>query len=162
MEMIPIEPIQNEETEVLIVGTYPSEISRNLSQYYGNPANHFWKLMSEILGVDLKEMDYENRIATLLEHKIGLWDTLKACKITGSSDSSIHNEEYNDFSQLIHIKRIICNGKKASDYIQRCNVPENIDILRVPSSSPARAMKFAEKSEEWKKAINANAELCSD
>lgn len=115
--------------------------------------------MSEILDVDLQGRSYENKIATLLEHKIGLWDTLKACQIRGSSDSSIRNEEYNDFSKLIHIKKIICNGKKAFESVRHCNVPANINILRVPSSSPARVMIFDEKSVEWKKTINP--ESCS-
>ncbi|WP_406661523.1 DNA-deoxyinosine glycosylase [Methanolobus sp. ZRKC3] len=149
-----MDPIINEETEILIVGTYPSEISRAISQYYGNPRNQFWKLMSGILGIDMQEMDYNNRIETLLKHKIGLWDTLKACKITGSSDSSIRNQEYNDLSHLTHIRKIICNGKKAEDFIKHCNVSDGVEIVRVASSSPARAMVFGEKMGEWKGVLN--------
>jgi TDG/mug DNA glycosylase family protein len=151
-----MDPILNDETEILIVGTYPSQISRRLDQYYGNPNNHFWKLMSHLLDVDLQEMDYNARIETLLQHRIGLWDTIGSCDITGSSDSSIRNEACNDFSHLGHIRKIICNGKKAYDCIGWCSLPENIsreNIVQVPSSSPARAMRFEEKLAEWKEAL---------
>jgi TDG/mug DNA glycosylase family protein len=82
-----------------------------------------------------------------------LWDTLKSCDITGSSDQSIRNEEYNDFSHLTHVRKIICNGKKAEKFIEHCNVPDNVEVLSVPSSSPARAMRFEDKSREWKERI---------
>jgi TDG/mug DNA glycosylase family protein len=149
-----MDPIRNDETEILIVGTYPSQISRKLNQYYGNPQNHFWKLMSHLLDVDLQKMDYNARIETLLQHKIGLWDTIGSCDINGSSDSSIRNEACNDFSHLGHVRKIICNGKKAYECIERCNVPGNIEVVRVPSSSPARAMRFEEKLGEWKEAFS--------
>jgi TDG/mug DNA glycosylase family protein len=78
---------------------------------------------------------------------------LKDCDITGSSDQSIRNEEYNDFSHLTHVRKIICNGKKAEKFIKKCHVPDNVEVLSVPSSSPARAMKFEDKSREWKERI---------
>ncbi|MCD4821627.1 MAG: DNA-deoxyinosine glycosylase [Methanococcoides sp.] len=148
-----MDPIIDKNTTLLIVGTFPSQISRDANQYYGNPRNQFWKLMGKILAIDLQDSNYDGRIQFLHDYQIGLWDTLKDCEITGSSDSSIRNEEYNDFSQLTSIKKIICNGKKAEKYIKHCNVPTNVDILVVPSSSPARAMKISDKSEMWKEVI---------
>jgi len=150
-----MDPVINSKTKILIVGTYPGQISRELNQYYGNPQNHFWKLMDHVLGTNLQEMEYEARKETLLQHKIGLWDTINSCDITGSSDSSIRNDTCNDFSQLSHVSKIICNGKKAYECTERCNVPANIELVRVPSSSPARAMKFEDKAREWKKAFSS-------
>ena len=149
-----MEPILNNKTEILIVGTYPGQQSREKNQYYANPRNQFWRLVGELLSVDLSELDYSGKIDTLLQHKIGLWDTLKSCDITGSSDNSICNEVYNDFSDLRNVKKIICNGKKAQTYLKHCNVPENIEVVMVASSSSARVMKFTEKVEEWKKSMN--------
>ncbi|NPE28606.1 DNA-deoxyinosine glycosylase [Methanococcoides sp. SA1] len=149
-----MEPIIDDETRILVVGTFPGQISRETNQYYANPRNQFWKLMSSVLDIDLQELGYNERIQVLQNHQIGLWDTLKNCDIIGSSDKSICNEEYNDFSHLTHIQKIICNGKKAEKYIKHCNVPNNIDILAIPSSSPARAMKFQDKLGEWKEGIN--------
>jgi len=130
-------------------------MSCNLDQYYGNPNNHFWKLMGDVLDVDLVRLYYSSRIETLKKHKIGLWDALKDCRREGSLDKNIREEEFNDFSQLNNVKRIICNGKKAREYVDSCKVPDNVDIVMVPSSSPARAMKLSVKSEQWKEAIKA-------
>ncbi|WP_319506285.1 DNA-deoxyinosine glycosylase [uncultured Methanolobus sp.] len=149
-----MDPILNEETEILIVGTYPGQISRDQNQYYANPRNQFWRLMSKVLDISLEELDYEVRIETLLQHKIGLWDTLRSCDITGSSDSSIRNEEYNDFSDLSHIRKIICNGKKGENYLTKIKKAEDVAVIVIPSSSPARAIKFEEKVDEWKKALS--------
>ena len=46
------------------------------------------------------------------------------------------------------------NGNGRKKYIKHCNVPDDIEILVVPSSSTARPMKLSEKSEEWKKSIS--------
>ena len=152
-----MEPILNKETEILIVGTFPGEKSRELNQYYADSRNQFWKLMGNVLDVNLQELDYNDRIETLQEYKIGLWDTIRSCKITGSSDRNIHDEECNDFSHLTHINKIVCNGMPAEKkYIKRCNVPDSIEIIVVPSSSTARTMRLSQKAEEWKKSINAS------
>ena len=148
-----MEPIIDENTKLLIVGTFPSEISRQIGQYYGNPRNQFWKLMGSILDINLQEMDYNSRIITLKENNIGLWDIVKSCQIKGSSDRSIRDEEYNDFSNLTHVKKIICNGSKAMKFVKHCSVPDCIEVSSVPSSSPARAMKFSEKLKEWEGVI---------
>ncbi len=148
-----MEPIIDENTTVLIVGTYPSPISRDTNQYYANPKNHFWKLMGSILDTDLKELEYTGRIQVLQDHQIGLWDTLKHCDIEGGSDKSISNEEYNDFSQVTSINKIICNGKKAEKYLKHCKVPNDVDIITVPSSSPQNRMDVSVKSEKWEEAV---------
>ena len=36
-------PVIDDKTEVLILGTLPSDISLTKGQYYANPANDFWK-----------------------------------------------------------------------------------------------------------------------
>ncbi len=110
--------------------------------------------MGDVLDVDLVRLDYNSRIETLKKHKIGLWDALKDCSREGSLDKNIREEEFNDFSQLKNVKRIICNGKKAYEYVDKRKIPTDVDVLVVPSSSPARAMKLSVKLEEWKEAIN--------
>ena len=111
--------------------------------------------MGDVLDVDLVSLDYDSRVETLKKHRIGLWDALKNCKREGSLDKNICEEKFNDFSQLNNVKRIICNGKKAREYVDECKVPDNVEIVMVPSSSPARAMKFSVKSEQWKEAMIA-------
>ena len=40
------EPIFNNESKVLILGTFPSVKSREQKFYYGHPQNRFWKLLA--------------------------------------------------------------------------------------------------------------------
>lgn len=148
-----MEPVIDDDTKILIVGTFPGQTSRDRNQYYADSRNQFWKLMSEALDTDLQQITYDEKIKILQDNQIGLWDTLKNCDVVGSSDKSICNEEYNDFSKLTSLKKIVCNGNKAEKYLDHCKIQKSIEIIRVPSSSPARAMKFSEKAEEWKAGI---------
>lgn len=51
-------PIVDSSTKVLIVGSMPGRQSLEKQQYYGNPRNHFWPIIGEILKVDIP-MDYK-------------------------------------------------------------------------------------------------------
>ena len=42
----PLEPIIDEQCEVLILGSFPSVKSREISFYYGHPQNRFWKIIA--------------------------------------------------------------------------------------------------------------------
>lgn len=149
-----LDSLLNEETKILIIGTFPGETSRKQNQYYADSRNQFWNLMSYVLGVDLNKLEYENRINILQKSKIGLWDTVESCEIVGSSDKNIHNEEYNDFSHLTQIKKIICNGKTVEEKCNKhCNVPNGVKVVRVLSSSSANNGSVG-RPEDWKEAIN--------
>ena len=52
----PLEPIIDEQCEVLILGSFPSVKSREISFYYGHPQNRFWKIIGTIT-----QTDYETR-----------------------------------------------------------------------------------------------------
>ena len=41
-------PVYNEESRILILGSFPSVKSRENQFYYGHPQNRFWKLIAEI------------------------------------------------------------------------------------------------------------------
>ncbi|ABE51929.1 DNA-deoxyinosine glycosylase [Methanococcoides burtonii] len=149
-----LDQIVNEETEILITGTFPSEKSRNQKQYYADSRNQFWNLMSFVLGIDLKKIEYNNRVSILKKHKIGLWDTIESCEIGGSSDKNICNPQYNDFSHLTQIKKIVCNGGKVEETCNKhCNVLDGVQVVRVLSSSSANNGAIG-RPEEWKEAIN--------
>ncbi|WP_440953769.1 DNA-deoxyinosine glycosylase [Methanococcoides sp. FTZ1] len=135
------------------MGTFPGEKSRNQKQYYADSRNQFWNLMSYVLGIDLKEMEYEDRINILKKHKIGLWDTIESCEIVGSLDKNICNPHYNDFSHLSQIKKIVCNGGKVEEICkEHCTVPDGVQVVRVLSSSSANNGVVG-RSEDWKEAI---------
>ena len=90
-----LEYIFNKDTKLIILGTFPSEKSRN-ECYYNNPQNQFWKIMAEIFHqpevVDInieKHKLYNLRYACLLNNGVGLWDVVEKCDIKGSSDKDI-------------------------------------------------------------------------
>jgi hypoxanthine-DNA glycosylase len=110
----------DENTEILILGSLPGDVSIRKNQYYGHPGNDFWRLIGSIIGKDLQGMNYQNRLETLKRNKIGLWDVFKAGKRDGSEDAKIKDEEINQFSMLKEIspnlKLVLFNGKKSGEY----------------------------------------------
>jgi double-stranded uracil-DNA glycosylase len=148
-------PVIDENTRSIVLGSFPGVQSLAAQQYYGNPHNQFWKIMSEILNVNLVSMDYEQRLQTLLAHRIGLWDVYDACEREGSLDSDIQKGEHNDFSILKmrapKLKKVYFNGKTAGKYASMiASMGYKTTIL--PSTSPAnRNSSYAEKLKEWKK-----------
>ena len=45
------EPMFDERSRVLVLGSFPSVLSRANAFYYGNPQNRFWRVMAACLGV---------------------------------------------------------------------------------------------------------------
>ena len=42
-------PVYDENSEILILGSFPSVKSREMQFFYGHPQNRFWKVMAQIL-----------------------------------------------------------------------------------------------------------------
>ena len=152
-------PSIDNNTKVLIFGTFPGEESLRKKQYYGNTNNKFWKLLGEVVNEDLVNMEYELRLKTILKHNIGMWDIIESCDRTGSSDNKIVNETLNDFSNLNKFEslNVLCfNGKNQEKYLKKHKLvlSERFKIITLSSSSPANArMTFDEKLKNWKTII---------
>lgn len=152
-------PIVDTSTKVLIVGSMPSKQSLEKQQYYGNPRNHFWSIIGEILEAAVP-MDYEARLELLREHGIGLWDTIASCERKGSLDATIRNEEPNDFRALFkqypNIRLLIFNGTKAFDVFKKHVGFEDLadrPYKNLPSTSPIpgkNIKSFEGKLEDWR------------
>lgn len=115
-------PIVDSATRVLIVGSMPGKQSLEKQQYYGNPRNHFWPIMGELLEIAIPN-DYTERIALLKNNAIGLWDTIATCEREGSLDAAIRNEKPNDFQTLFeqypNIQLVLFNGAKAFEVFKK-------------------------------------------
>lgn len=115
-------PVFNADSEILILGSFPSVKSREQNFYYGHPQNRFWKLLPRIYGkMDIKLETIDEKKEFLLENHIALWDVIKSCDIKGSSDSSIRNIEVNNLDIIIkksNINKIILMVEKHTNYIQ--------------------------------------------
>ena len=96
----PITPLYNENSEVLILGSFPSVKSRESGFFYGHPQNRFWKVIASVCGQEIPKNIQEKK-ELLLSHNIAVWDVIQSCDITGSSDSSIKNVVANDISKIV-------------------------------------------------------------
>lgn len=147
MQSHPFPPIYDENSKVLVLGSFPSVKSREQQFFYGHPQNRFWKVMSA--GTETPRTVEEKR-EFLYTNRIALWDVIASCDITGSSDSSIKNVVANDLTEILDsadIKQIFVNGKTAEKI--RDKIGENAICL--PSTSPANAKWDLEKLiEKWR------------
>jgi len=157
-------PIIDKSTRILILGSLPSDESIRKQQYYGNPGNDFWRLISEVIGVDITALDYSARIEKLQEHEIGLWDIFSTSEREGSLDSNIKNEEINDFSNLMNVApnlQLVCfNGKKAGEFEKRIREhgERGIETKVLPSSSGANRRNAKKRIMEWQSIADSIAQ----
>lgn len=152
-----IAPVYNEDSKILILGSFPSVKSRESGFFYGHPQNRFWKVLAGILEVPVP-VAIEEKKEMLLEHCIAVWDVIASCRITGSSDSSIKDVVPNDFEKILStakIERICANGATAWKlYEKYVKQSTGMDAVKLPSTSPANAAWSLERLIEcWKEYI---------
>ena len=144
----PIEPIYDNNSNILILGSFPSVKSREEGFFYGHKQNRFWKVVSRVFEEE-EPRTIEEKKAFLIRNKIALWDVIQSCDIVGSSDSSITNVVPNDLSAILStadIKAIYVNGKTALKYYEKYTEPViKRPAICLPSTSPANAAWSMEK-----------------
>ena len=144
----PFPPLFDGNSEILILGSFPSVKSREQMFFYGHPQNRFWRVVSAVFGCDLPET-IEQKRRFLLSNNIALWDVIASCEIVGSSDSSIKNVTANDLSEILNnadIKQIYVNGKTAEKYFNKYTKGKiNREAVCLPSTSPANAAWSVER-----------------
>ena len=111
----PFPPLYDKDSQILILGSFPSVKSREQMFFYGHPQNRFWEVIAGVFGEKVPET-IEEKKRLILKHHLALWDVIAGCEIVGSSDASIRNARANDLSAILKnasIKKIIVNGKTA-------------------------------------------------
>jgi len=155
-------PIETPTATILILGSMPGKKSLEMQQYYAHPQNAFWRILSQLLDFD-SDGSYEDRIESLRQSGVALWDVLAACERDSSLDSDIVESTIvpNDFGAFLArhplIEQIYCNGAKSyNSYVRhvRPDLDSNhreIPVTRMPSTSPAHAaMNFESKLQAWR------------
>ena len=145
-------PVCDENSRVLILGSFPSVKSREVSFYYGNKQNRFWKMLFGVFDVPLTESIDEKR-EFLLRHRIARWDIATECKIKGSSDSSLTEPKIADLSPILEkakVDRILLNGTLAYDLFCTRYAKIGIPYYKLPSTSPANPRY---KEEPWRELL---------
>ena len=150
-----IPPLYDENSKILILGSFPSVKSREVQFFYGHPQNRFWCVLSALTGEECP-MVTEDKKTFLKRNGIAVWDVIKSCDITGSSDSSIKNAAPNDLSEIFgtaDIKKVFCNGTTSYKLYKRYMEKETGRTAELlPSTSPANAAyKIDDLIREWKK-----------
>lgn len=153
----PFEPVYDQESRILILGSLPSVKSRQNGFYYGNPRNRFWEVLAAIFNTEIPT-DNEKKREFLLEHQIALWDVIEECDIIGSADNTIKNVVTADVQKVIrdsHIHYIYVNGKTAEKYYKKYLEQQlHIEAVVLPSTSPANAAFSKERLViEWKRML---------
>ena len=154
----PIPPFYRPDSAILILGSFPSVKSRESRFFYGHPQNRFWRLMRMLYGEETLPETVEEKAAMLERHHIAAWDSIHACDIYGSSDSSIRNVEPNDLSVILAaapVRQIYTNGKKSHEiYTKYCMPMTGREAVCLPSTSPANAAWSLEMLYgEWKQIL---------
>ncbi len=145
----PFSPVYDEGSRVLILGSFPSVISRKQGFYYANRTNRFWPVLSAVF-----EEEITDREAFCHRHHLALWDVIASCTISGSSDASIHDAVPNPIEDLVSeipVRAIFTTGKLALHLYERY-IDCPIEAIGLPSTSSANArMSLEDLVREYRK-----------
>ena len=133
----PLKPIYDKNSEVLILGSFPSVQSREKGFYYANPNNRFWPIMEKLFNETIDDKE-----EFCLRRHIALWDVIESCTIEGSNDASIKDVKPNDIENLIkdtNIKCIFTTGYKAHQLFEKY-IFVDVPCIGLPSTSSANAV----------------------
>lgn len=155
------EPISDQSSTRLILGSMPGEMSLAANQYYAHPRNDFWRIIELVLAIPSK-LPYAERCSQLSSKRIALWDVLNTCIRPGSLDSAIvassivPNEFERFFRAHPQVETIFFNGGMAEKIYLKQVLPKlpdefaTLKMIRLPSTSPANAsIRFDEKVRQW-------------
>ncbi len=146
------EPVFDEFSKLLILGSFPSVKSRKIEFYYGNERNRFWETVCGYFGQAVPAT-VEGKKEFLYSNKIALWDVVTECEIVASKDSTIKNFKVADIKKLLQnskIEFIILNGSTAFSIFEKHFSNIDVPYVKLPSTSPANT-RFSK--EEWFNAL---------
>lgn len=147
-------PFYREDSRLLILGSFPSVKSRELSFYYGHPQNRFWRVLAGVFGENLP-VTLEEKKEFLTRCRVALYDVIESCSIIGSADSTIEDVVVTDLSPILKGSNlgphIFTNGRKANTLYTKYTYPKTgIPAICLPSTSPANAACSLERlTREW-------------
>ena len=168
------DPVFDERSRILVLGSFPSVLSRANAFYYGNPQNRFWRVMAACLGVPVPpnegdlladgtpamlEASIAAKRAMLFNGGVAVWDVIESCDIKGSSDASIRNvvpAHIERITSAAPIEQVICNGGTAGRLYKRyLQERTGLPAVVLPSTSPANAAWRLERLvERWREAVD--------
>jgi hypoxanthine-DNA glycosylase len=147
-------PAGSTDARLLILGSLPGEASLRAQRYYAHPQNQFWRLLGFAIGEDLAAMAYEQRLERLEARCIALWDVVGEARREGSLDGAIREATTNQLSDFVvshpRLSAVAFNGQTAAR-LGRVALSDRgkLQLIDLPSSSPAYTKALALKAERW-------------
>ena len=154
----PFKPIFDKNSKILILGSFPSVVSRKFGFYYANPQNRFWLVLAGVLNAPLPE-SIDEKIKFLLAHRIAIYDAAISCEIKGSSDAKMTAIEPANLEPIFsgaRIAQVFSNGGKAHEICEKYLKTQILNAtgkppVKLPSTSSANAnFGFERLVQEWK------------
>jgi double-stranded uracil-DNA glycosylase len=147
-------PVGSADASLLILGSLPGEASLRAQRYYAHPQNQFWKLLGAAIGEQLADLTYEQRLSRLAARGIALWDVVGEARRQGSLDGAIRDATANRLADFVRthprLKAVAFYGKTAARLGRMAlNGIEGIELIELPSSSPAYTLALVQKAERW-------------
>ena len=156
-QISPFKPIFDKNSKILILGSFPSVVSRKLGFYYANPQNRFWRVLAEILNAPLPTSTDE-KINFLLDRRIAIYDAAISCEIKGSSDAKMTAVEPANLQPIfktVNITQVYANGGKAHEICEKYLKTQILNAtgkepVKLPSTSSANVnFNFERLVQEW-------------
>ena len=145
----------DQDSEVLILGSFPSIISRKKSFYYMNSSNRFYKVLTEIYHDDFSSLEAIK--SSLRKNHISLYDSIESCEIENSDDNKIYSYKVSDIPSIIKnskIKKIILNGRKSQEIFLKHFRDLKVKVYFLPSTSSRNASySLIDLVNEYKQAL---------
>ena len=86
----PFGPLYDENSRVLILGSFPSVRSREQNFFYGHPQNRFWKVVAAVFGQPVPQTMEEKKML-ILDNGLALWESKGYTATDESRTSCIRN-----------------------------------------------------------------------
>ena len=154
-------PVAGESPRLFVLGSLPGDASLAARQYYAHPRNAFWRLMGSVIGENLHQLDYADRLQRLAAHRIGLWDVVERATRKGSLDQAIREAGHNPLADFFRgfpdLEAVAFNGGTAASAGRKLLAGLPLTLIDLPSSSPANTRAFEEKARAW----SVLAQYCS-
>ena len=153
----PFKPVFDKNSKILILGSFPSVISRKFGFYYANPQNRFWRVLAQILNASTP-VSTDEKINFLLAYRIAIYDAAVSCEIKGSSDAkmtAVVPANLEPIFKTANITQVYANGGKAHEICEKYLKTQILNAtseesVKLPSTSPANAnFSFERLVQEW-------------
>jgi len=150
-----LDPIIDDKTIILILGTFPAKESIDANFYYQNQIKRFWGQALKSVGL-FENISNEKRKNLLLKKRIGLWDIFECVERPGSNqDKAIKKAKYNNLNSFLDeypsLEYLVFNGKNAYEWLKEDYLGvfsrDNLEVKRLQSSSGGNGWFM--KGKDW-------------